>query len=98
MDRFEVSFDGATLVGEAGGFGLPVVFLHPDVADRRVWAGQMAAAADFGFSRILLARKRLADLAAVSIDGDRFEFHFPALEIEIFDVLDRRVIGKVDGF
>lgn len=49
MDRFEVSFDGATLVGEAGGFGLPVVFLHPDVADRRVWAGQMAAAAAEGF-------------------------------------------------
>ncbi len=38
---FEIEFDGAIIRGESGGFGLPLVFLHAGVADRRMWAGQM---------------------------------------------------------
>jgi len=55
--RFEISFDGATLVGESDGFGLPVVFLHADVADRRMWEGQMQAVADAGFHVISYDRR-----------------------------------------
>jgi pimeloyl-ACP methyl ester carboxylesterase len=48
-NRFEARCDGATLVGETEGFGLPVVFLHAGVADRRMWAGEMRAVADAGY-------------------------------------------------
>ena len=46
---FEIRFDGATLRGEADGFGIPVVFLHAGVADRRMWAEQMQVVAEAGF-------------------------------------------------
>jgi len=78
MDRFEVQFDGATLVGEAGGFGLPVVFLHANVSDRRLWAAQMETVAANGYHVISYDRRgfgetqspdepfsHLADLEAV---------------------------------
>jgi pimeloyl-ACP methyl ester carboxylesterase len=38
---FALEFDGAVLRGESAGFGLPVVFLHAGVADRRQWDAQM---------------------------------------------------------
>ena len=75
---FSVRFDGATLVGEADGFGLPVVFLHAGCTDRRMWAGQMAALAEAGYHVISYDRRgfgesespdeafsHLADLEAV---------------------------------
>ncbi|RUT35102.1 alpha/beta hydrolase [Arsenicitalea aurantiaca] len=55
--RFEVNFDGATLVGESGGFGMPVVFLHPGVADRRVWRSQMDALAGAGYHVVAYDRR-----------------------------------------
>jgi pimeloyl-ACP methyl ester carboxylesterase len=55
--RFEVRFDGATLVGEAGGFGLPVVFLHANVTDRRLWAAQMDAVAAEGYHVVSYDRR-----------------------------------------
>lgn len=76
--RFEVRFDNAVLAGESDGFGLPVVFLHAGVADRRMWAAQMAAVAAAGFHVIAYDRRgfgetespdepfgHLADLEAV---------------------------------
>ena len=48
-ENFEIAFDGALLRGEAAGFGLPVVFLHAGVADRRMWEGQMRLLAEEGF-------------------------------------------------
>ncbi|MEO8884119.1 MAG: alpha/beta fold hydrolase, partial [Devosia sp.] len=56
-DRFEVHFDGATLVGEAGGFGLPVVFLHANISDRRLWAEQMEAVSANGYHVISYDRR-----------------------------------------
>lgn len=38
---FEIAFDSATIRGESAGFGLPVVFLHAGVCDRRMWAEQL---------------------------------------------------------
>lgn len=76
--RFEVRFDGAVLAGESDGFGLPVVFLHAGVADRRMWAPQLEAVAAAGFHVIAYDRRgfgetttpdepfsHLADLEAV---------------------------------
>lgn len=76
--RFEVRFDNAVLAGESDGFGLPVVFLHAGVADRRMWAAQMASVVAAGFHVIAYDRRgfgetespdepfgHLADLEAV---------------------------------
>jgi pimeloyl-ACP methyl ester carboxylesterase len=54
---FEISFDGATIRGEADGFGMPVVFLHSGVTDRRMWREQMAAAAAEGYHVISYDRR-----------------------------------------
>jgi pimeloyl-ACP methyl ester carboxylesterase len=54
---FEIRFDGATLAGEADGFGLPVVFLHAEVTDRRLWAAQMAAVAAEGYHVVSYDRR-----------------------------------------
>ena len=48
---FEIPFDGAVIRGEADGFGIPVVFLHSGVTDRRMWGEQMQMlAAEFNLS------------------------------------------------
>lgn len=54
---FEIRFDGAILRGEADGFGIPVVFLHAGVADRRMWANQMATVAAEGYHVISYDRR-----------------------------------------
>ena len=54
---FEIAFDGALLRGEADGFGLPVVFLHAECADRRMWAGQMEEVAAEGYHVIAYDRR-----------------------------------------
>lgn len=54
---FAVRFDGATLRGEADGFGMPVVFLHAGVTDRRLWANQMQALAAEGYHVISYDRR-----------------------------------------
>ena len=76
--RFTVQFDQAELVGESKGFGLPVVFLHAGVTDRRLWRAQMDALAVAGYHAIAYDRRgfgettspdepfsHLADLEAV---------------------------------
>ncbi|MGN6489613.1 MAG: alpha/beta fold hydrolase [Devosia sp.] len=54
---FEIEFDGAIIRGEAAGFGLPVVFLHAGVADRRMWAEQLRELADEGYHVIAYDRR-----------------------------------------
>lgn len=54
---FSIRFDGAILAGEADGFGLPVVFLHAAVTDRRLWVEQMAALSAEGFHVISYDRR-----------------------------------------
>ncbi len=63
--RFEVEIDGATLAGESDGFGLPVVFLHAGVADRRMWAGQMREVAEAGFHVVAYDRRGFGESEAV---------------------------------
>ncbi len=54
---FEIPFDGAILRGEADGFGIPVVFLHAGVTDRRMWAEQMHALAEEGYHVVSYDRR-----------------------------------------
>ena len=61
---FEVRFDGATLAGEAGGFGLPVVFLHAGVTDRRMWTGQMEQLATEGYHVISYDRRGFGETSS----------------------------------
>lgn len=55
--RFEIPYDGAIIRGEADGFGIPVVFLHSGVTDRRMWAEQMGELADEGYHVIAYDRR-----------------------------------------
>lgn len=54
---FEIDFDGALIRGEAAGFGIPVVFLHAGVADRRMWSEQMRELAAEGYHVISYDRR-----------------------------------------
>lgn len=54
---FEIPFDGAIIRGEADGFGIPVVFLHSGVTDRRMWGSQLQDLADEGYHVIAYDRR-----------------------------------------
>ncbi len=54
---FEIDFDGALIRGEAAGFGIPVVFLHSGVTDRRMWSEQMQQLAAEGYHVISYDRR-----------------------------------------
>jgi len=54
---FEIAFDGALIRGEAAGFGIPVVFLHAGVTDRRMWAEQLRELAAEGYHVIAYDRR-----------------------------------------
>jgi len=55
--RFEIRIDGTSLVGESAGFGMPVIFLHAELTDRRMWAGQIEAVAAAGFHVVAYDRR-----------------------------------------
>lgn len=54
---FEIDFDGALIRGEAAGFGIPVVFLHSGVTDRRMWDEQVRELAAEGYHVISYDRR-----------------------------------------
>ena len=54
---FEIAFDGAVIRGEADGFGIPVVFLHSGVTDRRMWDEQVRELAAEGYHVISYDRR-----------------------------------------
>jgi pimeloyl-ACP methyl ester carboxylesterase len=56
-ERFSVTVGGATLAGLRHGEGLPVVFLHAGVCDKRMWLGQMAAVAEEGWQAVAYDRR-----------------------------------------
>ena len=56
-ERFSVSVGGAQLAGRRLGEGLPVVFLHAGVCDKRMWAAQMEMVAEEGWQAIAYDRR-----------------------------------------
>jgi pimeloyl-ACP methyl ester carboxylesterase len=56
-EPFAIDIGGATLAGLEQGEGLPVVFLHAGVCDKRMWLGQMQAAADAGWHAVAYDRR-----------------------------------------
>lgn len=82
---FVVEFDSAVLTGEADGIGLPVVFLHAGVADRRMWRDQMQAVAQAGYHVISYDRRGYGETHS---DDEPFN-HLVDLEA-VLDHLDIR--------
>lgn len=56
-ETFSVTVAGAQLAGRQLGEGLPVVFLHAGVCDKRMWAEQMAMVAEEGWQAIAYDRR-----------------------------------------
>jgi pimeloyl-ACP methyl ester carboxylesterase len=56
-ETFEIAVDNARIRGEFAGFGVPVVFLHAGVADRRMWADQMRALPAEGYHAVAYDRR-----------------------------------------
>ncbi|HEY9010849.1 MAG TPA: alpha/beta hydrolase [Devosia sp.] len=64
---FEIEFDGAVIRGESAGFGLPVVFLHAGVCDRRMWEGQMQALAGEGYHVVAYDRRGFGETESADV-------------------------------
>lgn len=58
---FSIEVGGAVLTGFEQGEGLPVVFLHAGVCDKRMWLSQMAAVEDAGWQAIAYDRRGYGD-------------------------------------
>lgn len=56
-EPFSLQVGGANLAGVIAGDGLPVVFLHAGVCDKRMWQSQMAAVAEEGWQAIAYDRR-----------------------------------------
>ncbi|QQR40157.1 alpha/beta fold hydrolase [Devosia rhizoryzae] len=56
-EDFAFEIGGATLAGLEQGDGLPVVFLHAGVCDKRMWLEQMRAVSDAGWHAIAYDRR-----------------------------------------
>lgn len=57
LDGFALEIGGATLAGIETGDGLPVIFLHAGVCDKRMWTRQIAAVADAGWHAVAYDRR-----------------------------------------
>lgn len=78
---FEIDFDGALIRGEAAGFGIPVVFLHSGVTDRRMWAEQMRQLAAEGYHVISYDRRGYGETETSDVEFNHL--------VDLEAVLDR---------
>jgi pimeloyl-ACP methyl ester carboxylesterase len=65
FEPFALEVGGATLAGVETGDGLPVIFLHAGVCDKRMWARQMEAVADIGWQAIAYDRRGYGETESV---------------------------------
>jgi pimeloyl-ACP methyl ester carboxylesterase len=82
-EPFAVDIGGATLTGLEQGDGLPVVFLHAGVCDKRMWLAQMQAVDDAGWHAIAYDRRGYGE----AISPDEAFSHLDDLEA-VLDALD----------
>lgn len=73
FDTFSLELDDAMLAGIETGEGLPVVFLHAGVCDKRMWASQMEAVAGAGFHAIAYDRRGYGESAAEDVPFSHLE-------------------------
>ena len=73
---FAVTVGKATLAGLEQGEGLPVVFLHAGVCDKRMWLSQMHAVADDGWQAIAYDRRGYGE----TVSADEAFSHVDDLE------------------
>lgn len=83
-DAFSLEVGGAVLAGAELGEGLPVIFLHAGVCDKRMWASQMQVAADSGWHAIAYDRRGYGETTS----ADEAFSHLDDLEalLEAFDI------------
>lgn len=91
FDIFSLELDGATLAGFEIGEGLPVVFLHAGVCDKRMWSSQMEAVAEAGFHAIAFDRRGYGESEA----EDTPFSHLEDLEavLDAFDIHAALLVG-----
>jgi pimeloyl-ACP methyl ester carboxylesterase len=82
-EPFSIDIGGATIEGVEKGDGLPIVFLHAGVCDKRMWAEQMRAVADAGWHAIAYDRRGYGE----TISTDEPFSHLDDLEA-LLDALD----------
>lgn len=82
-EPFAIDVGGATLAGLEQGEGLPVVFLHAGVCDKRMWLAQMQAVADAGWHAIAYDRRGYGETSS----ADKPFSHVDDLEA-VLDALD----------
>ena len=82
-EPFAIEIGGATLAGLEQGEGLPVVFLHAGVCDKRMWLEQMQAAADAGWHAVAYDRRGYGETTS----PDEAFSHLDDLEA-LLDALD----------
>lgn len=64
---FTVAVNGGTLAAVESGEGLPVVFLHAGVCDKRMWDQQMAAVAEDGWHAIAYDRRGYGETESADV-------------------------------
>lgn len=82
-EPFSIDIGGATIEGVEQGDGLPIIFLHAGVCDKRMWAEQMSAVADAGWHAIAYDRRGYGE----TISADEAFNHLDDLEA-LLDALD----------
>lgn len=83
LEPFELDIGRAKLAGVEMGEGLPVVFLHAGVCDKRMWSEQMQAVADAGWHAVAYDRRGYGETIA---EDEAFN-HVDDLEA-VLDALD----------
>lgn len=82
-EAFSIDIGGATIEGIEQGEGLPIVFLHAGVCDKRMWLEQMQAVAEAGWHALAYDRRGYGE----TISEDEPFSHLDDLEA-LLDALD----------
>lgn len=94
-EPFTIEIDDAVFAGLEAGEGIPVVFLHAGVCDRRMWENQLEAVAAAGFWGIAYDRRGFGE----TISPDEGFSHLEDLEavLEALDVHAAVFVGASLG-
>ncbi|MHA6690055.1 alpha/beta fold hydrolase [Devosia sp. A449] len=95
-ETFSVSVGKAKLAGrQLGAGGLPVVFLHAGVCDKRMWDSQMDVVAEAGWHAIAYDRRGYGE----SVSADEAFSHIDDLEavLQAFDIHAAVLVGSSLG-